>query len=251
MHLRWLALLLAAVAGSVDAVAITLLARIATNYMSGNSVSTVTSIVLRDPRGLLPALLPIPMFALGVFVASTTIEIGVRRNSSAPLSIILAFEATLIATAMLIGGRHTLTGSPFDDPVLYVIASLAAISMGMQNTTLRDSGGRLILTTFLTGSFIFAMEEIAASVFQLVSPIRNSVDAKLSPIAHWKPNIDRLRLYGGMYCAYLAGAAATVLIGQRLYFWAWILPISALIVALAWNIRHPLYVNPLATEQPR
>jgi uncharacterized membrane protein YoaK (UPF0700 family) len=249
MHLRWLALLLAAVAGSVDAVAITLLARIATNYMSGNSVSTVTSIVLRDPNGLLPALIPIPMFALGVFVASTTIEIGVRRNSRAPLSLVLACEATLIATAMLLGGRHTLAGSPFDDPVLYVIASLAAISMGMQNTTLRDSEGRLILTTFLTGSLIFAMEEIAASVFQLVSPVRNGSEATLSPIAHWRPNANRLKLYGGMYCAYLAGAASTVLIGQILYFWAWILPVSALVVALAWNIRRPLYVNPLAPER--
>jgi uncharacterized membrane protein YoaK (UPF0700 family) len=242
--MREVTLLLSAVAGGVDALAIALFAGLFVSYMTGNSIGTATSVALADFGNLLPRLLPIPMFALGVLLASSVIEIGVRRNSRALLSIVLGCEAALLVIAMLIGGRQVRTGSPAQDPLIYVIASLAAVAMGMQNTTVRDESGRSVYTTFMTGSLIFALEEIVAWCFWKLSPVRGRADSTLSPIGRWTPNSIRLKLYGGMYCTYLIGGVAAILIGQRLYYWALILPVAGLLIALSWNLWRPLYGDP-------
>jgi hypothetical protein len=98
-------LLLAAVAGGVDAVALVLFVGMFVSYMTGNSIETVTYLALGRWSDVLPRALPIPMF-IGIFTRSSLIEIGVRRNSRIIFSIVLGMEAVLQTLGMVVGGLH-------------------------------------------------------------------------------------------------------------------------------------------------
>jgi hypothetical protein len=82
-----------------------------------------------------------------------------------------------------------------------------------------------------------------------LTPPRETIDPSLPSIAHWRPNFERLRLYGGAYGLYLVGGAITVLLAQRLSFWALILPVAGLLVVIAFNLWHPLYAESAMLER--
>jgi uncharacterized membrane protein YoaK (UPF0700 family) len=145
-YVRRLSLLMAAIAGGVDGVAIILFAGMLTSYMTGNSIGSTAAIVLGRFADLLPHLLPIPMFALGVFVASSVIEVGTRKRSGAFLTVVLAIESALLTLALMVGGPHGRGAYPGQDPLLFVVVSFVAMAMGMHDTTIRDGNGRLILS---------------------------------------------------------------------------------------------------------
>ena len=76
----WLALLLAGVAGAVDAVGYLLLLHLFTAHMSGNSVAMGLSIGQTQWQTALLRAIPIPLFVFGVALGTAVIEIAIRQR---------------------------------------------------------------------------------------------------------------------------------------------------------------------------
>ena len=148
----FLAFVLSALAGYVDAAGYLALDRIYAANMSGNTVTAALHAL--SGGDVWSPLTALAAFVVGVVIASAVLEVG--RLSHRPLRPALyAFEAVLLlafmiaASRMLPGPGIQLHGPPRQRPELVALISLA---MGMQNASLTKGGGMNVFTTHVTGT---------------------------------------------------------------------------------------------------
>ena len=147
----WPAILLAWVAGFVDALGYLSLSHVFTAHMSGNSASLGAHLGQRNWGEVLIRGLVIPPFVVGIAIGVLADVIAERCHWRARL--VSTFVLELLCLLLFVGldragaaGRLT-PGTPR----FFILASLLTMAMGLQNATLRRAGRTKIRTTYISG----------------------------------------------------------------------------------------------------
>ena len=192
------AVLLAAIAGCVDAVGFTELGGYFVSFMSGNSTRLGLHLAQQEWR---PALFTFGLVALFVGGAAAGALIVDRAGRAGTAAILLVEALMLAAAAALLDGPRPLTG-----------AALLPPAMGLANAFLLGEGGVRVGLTYMTGTLVRIGTGLAALGTQ------GRARAVLLDILLWLAlvagvvlgGIGRVRFGGAVL---LAPVAALVLLG--------------------------------------
>ena len=192
------AVLLAAIAGCVDAVGFTELGGYFVSFMSGNSTRLGLHLAQHEWR---PALFTFGLVALFVGGAAAGALIVDRAGRAGTAAILLVEALMLAAAAALLDGPRPLTG-----------AALLPPAMGLANAFLLGEGGVRVGLTYMTGTLVRIGTGLAALGTQ------GRARAVLLDILLWLAlvagvvlgGIGRVRFGGAVL---LAPVAALVLLG--------------------------------------
>lgn len=231
-----LVLLLACVAGGVDAVSYIALGRVFTANMTGNTVLLGLALGQAESQAVVRSGLALVGFLAGVAVGTWTATRG-RDDSLWPpaITVTLALEGGLLV-ALAVGWYLV------DELAVHQVPRTAliwpsALAMGIQSAVGRYFNISGITTTYITGT-------LTSLVARLVIGIRGTPALQLGP-ERSGPAVDPLQLPAnvGLLAAtwglYLGGAAAAamliVLVGPLLAF---TFPIALLIVVILTAMLH-------------
>lgn len=147
----WPAILLAWVAGLVDAFGYLSLSHVFTAHMSGNSASLGAHLGKGDWREVLIRGLVIPPFVAGIAIGVLADVIAERGHWRARL--VAAFALELLCLLLFVGLDGAGAAGKFapGTPRFFILASLLTMAMGLQNATLRRAGRTKIRTTYISG----------------------------------------------------------------------------------------------------
>ncbi|WP_022721979.1 YoaK family protein [Rhodopseudomonas sp. B29] len=143
-----LALVLAAVAGFVDAVGFLELGNLFVSFMSGNSTQLGLALAQTDWKtATLPAVI-IATFLLGVVIGRLLVVVagGWCR------AVVLIVEALLLVLSLL------------PTVALHVAVLLMTFAMGLQNTAMHQAAGRKVSLTFMTGMLVRVGEKLSEAI---------------------------------------------------------------------------------------
>lgn len=243
----WLAVLLAAVAGSVDAVGFLTLAHLFTAHMSGNTVGMGAYLGQRQWGEAFRRGFPVPLFVLGVVCGAGITETAVRRGARSPLAPAFGLEALLLVAFIFFGGGLALGGDVPGGPEFYTLAALLAFAMGLQSATLRRVGHRTIRTTYVTGMLTNFGEQFVACLFWLGAKRRGRRSPSvLKSFRSTSPreSLARMLLYGGVWVGYVCGAVVAGLAESRWAARSLLLPLGGLLLVIALDLIRPIFVPP-------
>lgn len=207
-------ILLSGVAGAVDGIGFVLL-HVFTAHVTGNTVHVGTGLGRLRLRDAGHAGFAIAAFVAGA-AAGAALRDASRRRGLPARAVVLGACAGLLAAFLAVGsawhlGTGRASGSPF-----FVLAGLAALTMGAQNTVTPSVGGRRA-RTYITGT----MTQFAEALVEAASgPKRRAALARA---------LDRLSLWA----AYLAGGVLTGVGGVRWGAGAIGFPLGGLALVLA------------------
>jgi uncharacterized membrane protein YoaK (UPF0700 family) len=173
-----LALLLAALAGWVDAAGLRDSGGVFLSFMSGNTTDLAVSLAHQNwLRAELIATV-IVLFVLGVAAGETIEPWGGRRGQS----LVLGIEALLLA-----GGAFLQAPSAHTPPAIALLPLVFA--MGLQNATMHRAGGINVGLTYVTGTLV-------------------QIGRNLAAIANHRADFRRLGQYLALWCSLAIGAGA-------------------------------------------
>jgi uncharacterized membrane protein YoaK (UPF0700 family) len=206
------ALLLAALAGSVDAAAYLALRDGFVAHMSGNTVHAAIATAHGWWITGLVRLLPVPGFVIGAGVGRMLADAARARGRQQRLTLVLLGEGALLLLAYIVHRGAPLAALP-----------LTAAAMGLQNAALRHVAGHELRTTFVTGMLVaFADECVAVWVHGLRSQRRLVI------------------LHAGVWLAFSVGAILGTLAWAGRGMLVGVPALSLLVVTIVWDSIAPL-----------
>jgi uncharacterized membrane protein YoaK (UPF0700 family) len=215
MPVARLALVLAGVAGFVDAVGLLTLAGLFTAHMSGNTARLGADLGRGRWEDALPYVVAVVVFLVGI-AAGTALGEGTGGDRGASrLRVVLLTEAALLAVLIAYAAvlvPHDRSPSRHTVLAFYVPAALAILAMGLQASALSRGGGAPTRMTVLFVLLTNLAQQVARRLLR-----RRDRDAA-----------RRVRLLAGVAVAYLAGATAGGLLEPRLALWCLAVPALAL-----------------------
>jgi uncharacterized membrane protein YoaK (UPF0700 family) len=239
----WLALVLAWVAGFVDATGYVVLFRIFTAHMSGNSVAMGAYLGQGDWAEAIRRGFPVPFFVLGVVLGVGIIEWLSRRGSRRKLTAVLVPEVVLLG-AFLLYGRVYLQESRIQPQAawsFFLLVALAVVAMGLQTASLRRAGGVAIHTTYVTGMLTHFAEEAVTYLFWLRARAHSWRRLR---VALWasprQTSFVRAALLGSVWVLYAMGAVSSGFLVLRWGLLPLVLPIVVLLVVIGLDIVRPI-----------
>ncbi|HXE30528.1 MAG TPA: YoaK family protein [Terriglobales bacterium] len=238
------ALLLAAIAGFVDAAGYVLLEQVYTSHMTGNTSGLGIGVAGEQWNYALRHAWPIAAFVLGLITGATLTEYARRRRIHSRLAMILGAEMTLLAAVIALRPHWA------PAPTLWV--GVLAFAMGMQTVTVTRVADQRVYTTYLTGTLAKFAEAITAYGFWLADQWRWQRSNSRREL--WLREAVRHRLLqhalltAGLWTAFVAGGLSGATLALRRGAGALLLPIGALGLLLALDIVHP--VAPVAESEP-
>jgi uncharacterized membrane protein YoaK (UPF0700 family) len=222
----------------VDAIGYLTLGHLFVAHMSGNSATLGASVGQGDWGTVAERAGVILLFGIGIALGTILGEVGRRRGGRHPYAAIYGLEIALLAGFWLLG-RGSLSngeiqaGSPWQ---LAGLAALPILAMGLQSAGLRRVDGHGVRTTYISGVITSLAESLARAGLKRWR--REPGGARTEPGGSG-PEAATIRLVGGVFLAYLGGAA---LGGVGLQVWGLAslgLPIAVLVIALVRDLRHP------------
>jgi len=232
-------------AGFVDAFGYLKLSHVYTANLSGNTVLIGIKATGGQPSMALLHAFTIGMFLTGLLVSGVLIELAIRRGFRRVLG------ATMVLEALLLAGFAGFSSTIADldrGPSgwhLYALLAIAAVTMGMQNTSLRMAGILTVYTTHVTGAVTRFSEHAVAWLFavrdQRQDRNRDVGQPQSRGEAHGRPaaELSQAMLSGGIWAAFLGGACISEKIAPR---WG--------VAALAWPIAIVVSVGALDCVWP-
>jgi uncharacterized membrane protein YoaK (UPF0700 family) len=181
---RWLAVVLALIAGAVDAYAFLNYQDYA-SFMSGNTTQTG----LRLGQGQFATagydLLPVPFFVAGVF--SGTFLFHSRRRD--PRRGLFALVAVLLVICMAAGYLVPTSG--------WFSIMILSLAMGLMNTTVTRVGEQPVSLGYVTGTLNNLAQHLALAVKGMPVPLAQG---------EWDTHGRRVALLAGIWGSFLVGA---------------------------------------------
>lgn len=171
-------------------------------------------------------------FLAGAGLAGGLTEWGRARGWKSIYVLPLSVQAVLLAAFAAVLGIGTPKGSP---PLLliYTLACLAALAMGLQNATITRLSGGVVRTTHMTG----VMTDLGLEGAQYLWRLRNRGHAAAgAPSA--APTGRRLLLFGSIIASFAIGSGLGALAYHHVPVWAMALPVTF----LGWFVVHDLRV---------
>lgn len=198
-----LALLLAALAGWIDALGYLRVQGLFVSFMSGNSTRAAVAVPRHDLGTIAQAGRAIVAFVAGV-VAGELVAPAAGRFGRA---LVLALEAALLWTSCLLWSAG---GAP--------LATGLGLAMGLQNASVHKAGGISVALTYVTGTLVHLGRAVAAA---------------LRGAGTWRAVMPFLALWGALVAGGVGGAlAAQAVQGAAL----WAAAAAATLLAL-WSLR--------------
>ena len=240
-----IALVLASVAGFIDAVGYITLDRLFTAHMSGNTARLGVFLGRADFPAALPMAAAVTLFVFGVALGTAAGELAVRRGVRSTTAVILGLQAVLVAAFMVYGSlvlhdaeikSHSLRG-------FYVLAALAIVSLSFQTCALKQVAGKTVRTTYLTGVLTNMTQEAVNYLFWLRDGDRREREGYLDGVLglgdRWE-SLGRAVLLGGIWCLYLAGAVGGSYAESLWRYGALIFPLGVLAVVILADFWRPV-----------
>jgi uncharacterized membrane protein YoaK (UPF0700 family) len=215
-----LAVVLAAVAGFVDAACYLTLHRLFVAHVTGDSNLLGQHIGRGDVTGAIPLAVTILVFALSIFLATIGIELATRRRLRSPLALALLAEALLLLVVMVDGSPGRGLGG------YYVLLVLAVADVGIQTAALAKCGGRTVRTTYLSGMTTRFAQELAHSV---VAPADRRAPSYLRDELGLDEHARSVWLYAALVVAFVAGASLAAFSVVRIALWSLAFPVAVLL----------------------
>lgn len=243
----WLALLLAGVAGAVDAVGYLLLLHLFTAHMSGNSVAMGLSIGQTQWQTALLRAIPIPLFVFGVALGTAVIEIAIRQRIRSSFSIVLGMEALLLVIFIASSGSFIHNGVIHVDWEFYFLVALLTLSMGLQTATLQRVGGSSVRTTYVTGMLTDLSQESVKYLFWLHDHTHGRTMQRIQKVLRLWPrhtSLNKVILLSGMWCCYVCGAIWGGYAELRWELGSLGIPLCILVGIIVLDLIQPLYTPP-------
>ena len=147
---RWMAVLLAALAGYVDSIGFLQLGGLFVSFMSGNTTRMAAGLAQGDWRLAGTAGLILLLFVIGAMAGALVASGGGRR----PRARVLAVEAALLLAAALAAGMGR--------PVIAVTCMVVA--MGLENAVFLRNGQVGVGLTYMTGALVRIGHTLAAAL---------------------------------------------------------------------------------------
>jgi uncharacterized membrane protein YoaK (UPF0700 family) len=233
------AIALTVAAGFVDCFGYVMLGRVFTAMMSGNTVLIGVFVGAEEWATALLYVHTVAMFTIGLVVAGAVLRVAERLGLVHILALAMALEALCLAAVLVIGARVVPAGIDAVAPpseLLLLLVALAAMAMGVQNTSLRMAGVLTVYTTHITGSLTRFGEA--------------AVDAMLPP----RPGPTRRAALStaifqfGLWAGFLTGAVLSAYAARRLGFEALLIPIAIVAAIGAIDSVRPLRSTAGATN---
>jgi uncharacterized membrane protein YoaK (UPF0700 family) len=242
----WLAPLLAAVAGSVDAVGYLTLLHVFTAHMSGNSDAFGAELGRGNWAEVLRRGFPIPVFVLAVALGILLIELASRRGVRSTAALVLSIEAALLVAFIGFGSsgfRHD-TIDVSHGWAFYGLVALLVLAMGLQNAALQRVRGETVHTTFVTGVLMDLAHESVASLVWLWDTRPSVAVGEGRGRGRRPPSFARTGVLASVWTAYALGATAGGFWLARVGLALLWVPIVVLGAIAALDLRTPLHKPP-------
>jgi uncharacterized membrane protein YoaK (UPF0700 family) len=242
-----LAVLLAWIAGGVDAIGYLVLAHLFTAHMSGNSVAFGAAFGHGRWDTVVERGVTIALFAIGIAAGAAIGELRFKRGRRHPTVGILAVETALLLAFLVLGSGAMVEGEirTAEAWQFFALVALPTLAMGLQSATLRRVGAASLRTAYITGVLTSLMELAVESLFWLRR--RNSSGTTGE---HRSP-LGQLRLYGAVFGAYVLGAIMAS-VGHLLWgLTSLVLPIAGLGLAIGRDLAHPHELAPTRSQAAR
>lgn len=246
----WMALVLASVAGFVDAFGYVALRGLFTAHMSGNTAELGVLLGHGEVSAWpFPAALPlaaaVSLFVFGIAAGTVINELATRRGVRSIAAMVLGLQALLLAIFMFYSAAAVgQTLSVHSARGFYVLAALAIVSIGLQACALRQIAGRTVRTTYISGVLTNLAQELVNYLFWLRDGEDRAARSYLGDVlglGSRRESGQRALLLGGISSSYLFGAVSGAWTEERLGPWALALPILALAITALADLRRPIH----------
>lgn len=213
----WIALALAAIAGSVDAIGYLLLAHVFTSHMSGNTVALTMHVASGNWREAWRRFEPIVPFFFGIIAGLALTDVLVRLKTRRMFAMVASAELALVIAFFLVA----------KPPQQWMVA-LPAAAMGVQNAMLRRVGHHKVRTTYITGMITNTAQGLVDAVTSLLSR-----DGKA------REHFGDFAFYGAIWLSFAGGGITGAVLDERFGSVALLLPIGALAALIAYDVVSP------------
>ncbi|HEY9180657.1 MAG TPA: YoaK family protein [Candidatus Baltobacteraceae bacterium] len=218
----WIALAMAAIAGSVDGIGYLLLYHVFTSHMSGNTVEMMIQVAGGNAHEAWRHLEPVVVFFFGIVGGVTLTDILLARRVTRIFAVVASLEFVLLVVFLLLA-----------HPAQQWMVVWPASAMGVQNAMLRRVGHHSVRTTFITGMLTNTAQGLVETVRALYRRSDETAQ-KFSDFA----------FYGGIWLCFAAGGIFAAFIEMRRGPIALLLPLSGLAVLIVHDLLDPVAKAP-------
>ncbi len=162
----WPVILLAWIAGFVDALGYLALSKVFTAHMSGNTAAIGAHLGQSNWREAIVRGFAIPAFISGVAAGVVSDKLAVRIASPARLAPAFILESLLLLVFSLLDPNPAKTTPSPGVSRFFVLLWLLAMAMGVQNATLRRAHGVRVRTTYVSGMLTNMAEALTLYVME-------------------------------------------------------------------------------------
>jgi uncharacterized membrane protein YoaK (UPF0700 family) len=237
-----MALLLAWVAGAVDAIGFLVLLQLYASNMSGNSIVVGMAIGLGDTGRAFLHFLPIPLFVLGVVCGTFLLTWLHERRVRSSFALVLTIEAIFLLI-FLIAGTYVIQLGLLNLAHIWIFAlflTLLTMAMGLQTATIQHVSSQKVRTTFVTGILTDFGYLIAKYLLWLYEQIKAhglwfSMRESMQQISFW-----HALLLGSIWCFYVFGALCCGYAESHLHLLALLFPLGVIVVVIGIDVFAPL-----------
>lgn len=224
-----LGLLLASVAGGVDALGWMTLGQVFTAHMSGNTVGLTVFLASANWSEVAKRVAVIADFLLGLAAGAVAATVAHRRRSRNGFVSALAMEAGLLVALLAVAEVLTHGARPhlLATRGYFLLLALPALAMGIQSATLRRVEPVHARTTYVTGVLTRLVENLVAWGALVWARQRDGRRPEEEAITK-----ARVRVLASLWTAYAGGGVIAALLALRLEMRAYALPLALLIVAI-------------------
>lgn len=200
-------------------------------------------------------LLHLPLgFLLGAMLAQLLLRFAERQHAVRPATMPVALEAILLAAMAAALGRFT--RSVGSATWLWVITSLGALAMGLQNATITRISGSVVRTTHLTGVTTDLGTELVDLLLWKIRLLRTTSVVRwrrVFRVLHRRHAARRVLLLSAIYVSFLVGAtggAWVVMHWPRVSLWPPTAFLCSLVMADLLRVLRVRGRNSLPRQRP-
>jgi uncharacterized membrane protein YoaK (UPF0700 family) len=229
--------LLAVIAGFVDAVGFITLGHIYTANMSGNSVAVGIQLAARHWPEMLGRIWPVLAYLSGTMFCRLLVQIGARYKFRGIVSVTVVCEIGLLLPVCIENPLRADSGY-----VQMLCVGLLASAMGIQNATVTKVQSVPVHTGFVTGMLLQSVEEFTKYLTWLYEGIRTRQNPLLQVISQsFGQRSFQIAIWlASIWVCYVAGACCGTLTEFALHLRALVGPLLGLLVILTADLWHPL-----------
>jgi uncharacterized membrane protein YoaK (UPF0700 family) len=235
-----IAMLLAWIAGYVDATGYLALSQVFTAHMSGNTVAAGLHLGAGEWSEIGARAFSIPMFVFGVFFGAVLGRLVRQKKYRRQFAPSFILEALLLGLFVGLTCRSRIP-VPASGLRLYPLIALLAGAMGLQNATLRHVKKMTVRTTFITGMLVNMAERAASYAVRMFDRpgVPRNAPANIQRRRHERKQVAR---YALLWCGMCIGAVSGGYFVSHRGTAALLLPVAGLVAVILRDFIRPISV---------